>query len=1059
MAKPVIIEFVAVDQLTGRVTNMTATIANLEQAFRKAGASIGKTRGVSREAEAGIIAIGKAVKSTIFQVTGFVFAFELLARQLRRVVDGFLFFINQAVEFEKNFTRVAKTVNGTNEQLASLSLQIRLLARQIPLALAELTKIGELGGQLGVPIEQMGRFIEIIGGLGVATTLSVEEASLGFARLINVMDDSFDRLEQLAGAVVDLGNNFAATEPEILNTSIRFAGAARAAGFVTEDVLALSTALAAAGLRADEAGGAISKILQQIQIAVQTGNDELELFAITASKTVDEFVKAFKVDPFLAFIDILQGIGDSGEEAGRVLEALTVTEIRQARTLTNLAGRLDLVFEARRRSIEQIKNQTALTEETERAFGTEAARLQKLATIYQEFNINVGQRFLDVFNSVIGIFEKLLTTSLQAKDIAEIMKQIENNTKLSKEELELYGEVAQRVFDEAKSAFGGLIDLSKLPTEFLTKDQAERLRALQDLINRINELKEATKEAAVELDDFAGAFESLGRAFAESKADQLEATKLYREQQKALFPLIQSLRQELIELEGVEGASEEFRLSQILLESDEKRLAETIESIPLAQLKDDFIELTRRIRDAAIEQQILNDEISRIPDFPDLPVTDVPPLGSIISKEQLDKATRDFDSFVNRFTKELGSIAPEAIKIAVDREFTILEQELKKVREIFPERAKIIDEILKNFDSLKQERLKNILSKTSDDFDEFAKQTARRMTDAFGDFFFDAIKGEFDSFTSFFGGLGEQIIKSFIDAVIAKPIAADLASIFTAEPQGGSQLGVGGSSAFVGTIDAVIKGFGNLAGAIFGESAKQQDKLVQQTQNQQKAATGNQVNVTNAQTTQLSKLGQVTQIFGQTQIQLVSQLTAFASALGSLIGGRSTFLTALQGLSLALSAVGAGINLGTQFDLFGGGGAVSSAEVVTNPAFAGASFGKFAKGSLIHGGNLSAEQLGYINQYKVPKFAKGARGFNGPLFGVFGEAGDEIVAKMLPPQAGDRNRIMSGFEQEEQDMNINVFIVDERRKLTPNDVVTIVDDDIVRNKSVAASIKRRFKLR
>ena len=79
--------------------------------------------------------------------------------------------ISAAVEFGTAFAGVQKTVDATVPELEQLRNEIRQMAKEIPLTTTELSKIGEVGGQLGIKVQNMGRFIEIIAKLGVATTM------------------------------------------------------------------------------------------------------------------------------------------------------------------------------------------------------------------------------------------------------------------------------------------------------------------------------------------------------------------------------------------------------------------------------------------------------------------------------------------------------------------------------------------------------------------------------------------------------------------------------------------------------------------------------------------------------------------------------------------------------------------------------------------------------------------------------------------------------------------------------------------------------------------------
>ncbi|MCO5181095.1 MAG: phage tail tape measure protein [Candidatus Promineofilum sp.] len=98
--------------------------------------------------------------------------------------------ISAGIEFESAFAGVIKTVDGVVDAGGNPSPpSARNCARasgnwrwRSPVAVTELAKIGELGGQLGVAGEDLIDFTRLIAQLGVTTNLSVEEAAMSFAQ-------------------------------------------------------------------------------------------------------------------------------------------------------------------------------------------------------------------------------------------------------------------------------------------------------------------------------------------------------------------------------------------------------------------------------------------------------------------------------------------------------------------------------------------------------------------------------------------------------------------------------------------------------------------------------------------------------------------------------------------------------------------------------------------------------------------------------------------------------------------------------------------------------------
>ena len=124
--------------------------------------------------------------------------------------------VGAASKFEDSFAGIKKTVNASDSDFDKLALSVRKLATEIPIATQQLNQIGELGGQLGISTGGLPIFIDTIAKIGVATRLSTETAALSLARLQTIFQLSELSVSNLASSLVDLGNNFAALEDEIL---------------------------------------------------------------------------------------------------------------------------------------------------------------------------------------------------------------------------------------------------------------------------------------------------------------------------------------------------------------------------------------------------------------------------------------------------------------------------------------------------------------------------------------------------------------------------------------------------------------------------------------------------------------------------------------------------------------------------------------------------------------------------------------------------------------------------------------------------------------------------
>lgn len=195
-----------------------------------------------------------------------------------------------AIEFESAFTGVTKTVDGTEKELANLKQGIRNMAKEIPATTTEIAKVSELAGQLGIKTKDIESFTRVMIDLGVSTNISAEEGASALAKFANVTNMSADDYSRLGSVIVDLGNNFATTEADIVEMGTRMGSTARQVGMTQAETMALATALSSLGVEGEAGASAMSKLMKKIQLAVETGSEDLKDFAKVSGMTADEFV-------------------------------------------------------------------------------------------------------------------------------------------------------------------------------------------------------------------------------------------------------------------------------------------------------------------------------------------------------------------------------------------------------------------------------------------------------------------------------------------------------------------------------------------------------------------------------------------------------------------------------------------------------------------------------------------------------------------------------------------------------------------------------------------------
>jgi len=281
--------------------------------------------------------------------------------------------ISVGPEFESAFAGVKKTVNATDVELLQMRDDIRQMARDVlPQTAAELSGIAESAGQLGIQTENVINFTKTMADMDVSTDLSSTEAAEEFAQFANITEMSQECFSNLGSVVVDLGNNMATTESDIVSMGMRIAAAGHQVKLSESDIMAYATSLSSVGIEAEAGGSAFSKMLVNLQMATETGKG-LKDYAKVAGMTGEQFKETFQQDATGAINAFLAGLNDTernGKSAIAVLNDMGLTEVRLRDTLLRAANASELFDNALEISNKAWEENVALANEAAQRYAT-----------------------------------------------------------------------------------------------------------------------------------------------------------------------------------------------------------------------------------------------------------------------------------------------------------------------------------------------------------------------------------------------------------------------------------------------------------------------------------------------------------------------------------------------------------------------------------------------------------------------------------------------------------------------------------------------------------------
>ena len=385
----------SVRETEAEIRKLTEQLYRMQSAWTQAGESL---TAISKKCETISKAMTKAGKRLTTHVTAPITALGTAA-------------VKASVDYEYAFADVRKTVDATEEEYDRLSQSVKQMSTEVAASAEDIAEVMSIAGQLGIENEHLAEFTRTMIDLGNSTNLVAADAASEAARFANIMGMSQGQFQNLGSALVDLGNNYATTESEILAMSMRLAGAGKQVGLSEAQILGFATALSSVGIEAQMGGSAFSKALVKMEVASATGGDALEDFAKVSGMTAKQFKALWDSDPAAAFQSFIVGLSkmdEEGESAIATLEEIGIKEVRLRDTLLRSTNATELFSRAQETANRAWRENAALTNEANKRYATTKSRLINLKNTALMFARQIGDDLNPTIQQIIDKAGELL---------------------------------------------------------------------------------------------------------------------------------------------------------------------------------------------------------------------------------------------------------------------------------------------------------------------------------------------------------------------------------------------------------------------------------------------------------------------------------------------------------------------------------------------------------------------------------------------------------------------------------------------------------------------------
>lgn len=316
--------------------------------------------------------------------------------------------------------KIANGMPGVDDQwMRDLAEWNQRLIQEVPITYEALAQIEANAMQAGgVAASGVREFALMFAKLQAATDLTGDTGAMALGQLAKLTGVAAQEYGNLGSAVVELGNNMAATESAIVQTAQGAASSLAGVGMRAADVLGLSAAAVGLGMEPQAASTALSKMAEDMARAAELGGAKAETYAAVLGVSAEQFAQLFKSDAAQTFLDFFVALGsltaDGSESILSYLDDLGVKEVRQARLAKNFARVNTEVAQALTLSRRAYRENTALDAEAEQQFATTESqrilnankmanaqealgdRVKALRAPFDEFFADVKQGFADM---------------------------------------------------------------------------------------------------------------------------------------------------------------------------------------------------------------------------------------------------------------------------------------------------------------------------------------------------------------------------------------------------------------------------------------------------------------------------------------------------------------------------------------------------------------------------------------------------------------------------------------------------------------------------------------
>jgi TP901 family phage tail tape measure protein len=403
----------------GAIDNVSGTIESIRSKFPKLDKTITRTNFLFENMQKNTAGLRKkldAVGSTLSSAGQSMTTFATLP-----IVGAMGLAVKAAADYETALLGVGKTTDLSGKALEDMGNKFQEMSTRIPLSSVELMQLGQTAAQLGVRgTSNILKFSETMAKLATASNVAGEEGATDMARLISVTGGSTKEIDRFASALVDLGNNSATTEKDILGFATRMGAATAIFKVSGVQALGMGAALSSVGIEAEAGSSSIQRGLGQINAAINKGGAGLNALSTLTGIAAGDLKKRFSEDAMGVLVEFAGGLDKAAKKGGdvsKILGSFGLSGVRDIQVLGTMSTKIEDVRKSMSRASTAYKENIALDKE----FGAQKNSLNNQMTLLKNnltvFAVQLGTTLMPIVKDLVMNY--LMPFLKWAKDFAQ----------------------------------------------------------------------------------------------------------------------------------------------------------------------------------------------------------------------------------------------------------------------------------------------------------------------------------------------------------------------------------------------------------------------------------------------------------------------------------------------------------------------------------------------------------------------------------------------------------------------------------------------------------------